>query len=380
VVEDRPAPLVTVITPTYNRVRWLPEAIESVFAQTLTDFEHIVLDDGSTDDTASLLEEWASREPERFRWTSHENMGQIATVNKGFTMARGQYVFLLNSDDFLYPEALERLVEGLQADPDALAVFSDYRVIDEDGQSIMEIGPSDITSVDIIRQQISVGAGVMYTRRMVEALGGWNPEYTVIPDFEFWIRGALLGRYRHVPGVLAVWRAHPGAVTKSHAGHRSAEEFIRLADWLFAKEDLPEEIRAIEADAYRNLYMICGLQMLPEMNRPEDRFVVVDRVGWELNLRSRDQSVEQELLQWQEHAGRVEENYRNIDALAKARTKQYEVERARSGQLEAILALREQELEVARADAAELSRQLERNKVELESARTTSSWFSRRRR
>jgi len=99
-------PLVTVVTPVYNREDYLEEVILSVLGQDYPNIEFIVLDDGSTDGTLQVI--WKYRE--RLRWESHANMGQTRTVNKGFSMAKGEIVGVVNSDDPLLPGAIREIV------------------------------------------------------------------------------------------------------------------------------------------------------------------------------------------------------------------------------------------------------------------------------
>ena len=90
-----PQPLVTVVTPTYNAASYLAETIESVLAQTYAHIEYIVLDDGSTDDTLRVLKQYDGR----LHWETQPNMGEALTVNKGWDMARGEDVVIVNADD-----------------------------------------------------------------------------------------------------------------------------------------------------------------------------------------------------------------------------------------------------------------------------------------
>ena len=355
-------PVVSVITPTYNRRHFLPTTIGSVFAQTLAEIEMIVLDDGSTDDTVSLLQEWAEREPERFRWDRHDNMGQVRTVNKGFEMARGEYLYVLNSDDYIYPDCLERLVAGLRANPDAVIAFGDWRVVDEDDQVIYELELADLSSIDIIRNMIPVGAGVLYSRRIVDANHGWNPEYPISPDFEFWLKASLVGPLVHVPGYAAVWRQHGETITVQSRGLANTEQFFRLYQWYFGQDDLPEEIRAVEAEAYRNLHIVCAIGMMEDAPKATDRFVLLDRWAWTVDAQANKTSLEAELLAHQEQAVRFFE----LDAV---RLQQIEDERAYAGRLEALSSERLTELEAERAHAARLAELAESRLRELEAER-----------
>ena len=337
---EHSSPRVTIVTPAFNRASFLPETIESVFAQTFTDFEYIVLDDGSTDETQEVLREWEQREPERFRWTSHPNMGQIRTVNKGFEMAQGDYLYVLNSDDYLYPECLEHLVAAFESAPDAVLAYGDWCVIDADGELIAQTANTQLTPTQIIRDVITVGAGVMYTRELVDAVGGWNPEYPVMPDFELWIKALLIGPYVHTPHLTAVWRSHPDAITVASRGRTTADQMIKLFDRFFSHPDLPEEFREIEVEAYRNLFIVCGISLTDVFVPHDGRFSIFDRYSWNQDVTAKRPKLEDEYIAWRNHATRLQE-------LDEVRLKQLHDERAHSAQLEAIAASIQSQLDEA---------------------------------
>src|SRR4051795_11065143 len=125
-------PPVSIVLATYNRRDWLRMAIDSVLDQSYPNLELLVMDDGSSDETPELLEDYARRHPpERFRFSRHENMGQARTLNRGYEMARGDILGYLSDDDVLALDAVSRLVPPLLATPGAVAVYPGYHMIDE---------------------------------------------------------------------------------------------------------------------------------------------------------------------------------------------------------------------------------------------------------
>jgi len=116
-----------VLVPTYNNARYLPAAVDSILAQGYRDFEVIVLDDGSTDDTAGALAPYR----DRIRYEYHRNCGIAETRNRALQLATGELIAFLDSDDVWEPDHLETKVAALDAMPAAAAVFGDFRVIDE---------------------------------------------------------------------------------------------------------------------------------------------------------------------------------------------------------------------------------------------------------
>jgi glycosyltransferase involved in cell wall biosynthesis len=300
-------PRVTVVTPTFNRADFLPETIESVLMQDYPNLELLVLDDGSTDDTPALLESYATRYPQRVRWTRHVNMGQAKTLNCGFEMASGELLCILNSDDLLLDGAITRLTSELVSDGSAIAAYPDFRVIDESGGTIVELLMPPYSFEEMARSQNNfLGPGVIFTKEMALQLHGWDPSYRIMPDFDFWMRGALLGPYLHVPIVLASLRRHTGSITVEGQGAEAISERFRFIESFYDRPDLPDDIASTRADAYRNLYIISGISMLPEFNRAEDRFVIHDRLAWASDSGAVGRSVESELLAERERANRLQ--------------------------------------------------------------------------
>ena len=305
---DSQQPLVTILTPSFNRADFLPETIASVLAQDYPHVEHLVLDDGSTDGTPALLERYERTHAGRFRSVRHENMGQPRTLNRGFELARGELAADLVSDDTLLEHAIAHLVAALLAEDRALAAFPDYRVIDEHGTAIVDVVSKSYSFAEMVRTQNNfLSPGVLFKKTLAKQLGGWDDSYRIIPDFDFWLRGGLRGEYVHVPEILATWRQHSGSITVAGHGTEEAPERLRLIAEFFARADLPSEIRALEPEAYRNVYFIVALGALPEINRPEDRFVVHDRLAWSQDSRAQGTTIESELLAQTERADRLDE-------------------------------------------------------------------------
>ena len=124
------------LLPTYNNARYLPAALDSIFAQTFRDFEVLVVDDGSTDDTTAALGPYA----ERIRYEYHANRGIGETRNRALQLARGELVAFLDSDDVWEPEHLATKVAALDALPEAAGVFGEFRIIDGAGTLVTPDG------------------------------------------------------------------------------------------------------------------------------------------------------------------------------------------------------------------------------------------------
>ncbi|WP_186424847.1 glycosyltransferase family 2 protein [Cupriavidus metallidurans] len=246
-------PLVSIITPTFNQAKFIAETIESVLTQTYPNIEYIILDDGSTDETQQVLKEYG----ERATIESQKNMGQARTLNKGWAMARGTYLAYLSSDDVLYPDAIARLVNALEADPTRVCAFPDCDLIDEDSRVIKRnvCRPFDLCDL-VVKQECYIGPGALFRRDAFVKAGGWKPELRLAPDREFWIRLATYGSFHFVDATLAGYRMHPRSISYSDVSEQTSMEYLNVLDHYFAGHDIPPEIHSRKDEAYAHALFI----------------------------------------------------------------------------------------------------------------------------
>ncbi len=198
-------PLVSIVTPTYNQAQYLAATMDSMLAQDYPAIEYIVLDDGSTDNTAAVLDRYTGR----VRWERQANMGQSRTLNKGWRACRGEYIGYLSSDDLLLPHAISTLVRALQVDPSAVVAYCDFDLIDQHGERVGSVRAPDFDHRQMLELLICPpGPGALFRRTVFESTGGWNENLRKIPDFEFWLRAARFGSFVRLPEVLAQYRVH----------------------------------------------------------------------------------------------------------------------------------------------------------------------------
>ncbi len=249
-------PRVSVITPAFNRASLLEETILSVLGQDYPNLEYIVLDDGSEDGTVEVIK----RFQDRLRWDSHANMGETRTVNKGFSMAEGDIIGVVSSDDPLLPGAVSKAVQRLRQKPDVVVVYPDWQIIDAEGGVIESILAHEFESAaDMVRRHHCLpGPGAFFRREMVEELGGRDEQFQYVGDLEFWFRAGLLGRFERIPETLATWRLHSDSGMVSHRGAVMAEEHVRAVDKLYARSDLPAAITDVKREAYSSAYYMAG--------------------------------------------------------------------------------------------------------------------------
>lgn len=196
---------VSVIVPTYNYARFLPEALESVRAQTHLDWECIVVDDGSTDETASLMRAEAANDG-RVRCVSQSNRGPSAARNRGIAESTGEYVQFLDADDQLPPTKLEHQVFAMEADPSIGIVYSDARFFRDSAIDVLAYrapGPRPSTAPGpsssdpllraLIENSIMMVEGPLVRRRVIATVGPFDESLSRAEDWQYWLRCALAG-------------------------------------------------------------------------------------------------------------------------------------------------------------------------------------------
>jgi glycosyltransferase involved in cell wall biosynthesis len=251
--------LVTLVTPTYNQAGYLPETLDSVLAQTHPALEYIVIDDGSRDETPEVMARYAGR----LTALRHDNMGQAATLNKGWAMARGRYIGYLSSDDLLLPHAVERLAGVLDARPDVVCVFPDSDLIDARSQIIRRAvcRPFDLEDT-VVQQECYIGPGALFRREAFETVGGWRPELRLAPDREFWMRLAALGRIEFLQESLALYRTHPESTSFTAASEAASQEYLRVLDEFYARPSVSDSLLRRKGEAYARASLLLARNAL----------------------------------------------------------------------------------------------------------------------
>ena len=315
-------PLVTIIVPAYNRAGGLLEAtLDSILGQDYSNLECLVLDDGSTDETPQVLERYAAANPERMRWERHDNMGQAKTINRGFEMARGELIGYLNSDDLFLPGAIAKLATLLVENPGAALAYPAYRIIDEDGETIADMMPPEYTAAEAVRlHNCIVNVGAIYRRRVIERIGGWDPTFIYLADFDWCVRAYSAGAFLRHPDVLACWRNHPGSANYA-PGLEAAREQTRMLDKIYAGDDVSDELLAVRDEAYRNAY-ICAAFAMGGVNKAEGRFFVHDTLAREVSSRMPESESEMNARMRQRLTNLEKRDKRLADMVARLRAEQ----------------------------------------------------------
>jgi teichuronic acid biosynthesis glycosyltransferase TuaG len=206
---------VSVVIPVYNGERFIKQAVKSVLNQTHTDFELIVVNDGSTDQTEAVLVPWM----DRIRYLKKENGGTASALNAGIRLATGEWFAWLSADDIFYPDKLKKQVAFFKRHPHCDLVYTDYHVINSQGRKLYRVrSPYYENRRRMIRKLLDHcfinGSTVMARIRCFRESGLFNETLPFVQDYEMWLR--LVGRYSfgHIAEPLGGYRKH--ATNRSH--------------------------------------------------------------------------------------------------------------------------------------------------------------------
>jgi glycosyltransferase involved in cell wall biosynthesis len=223
-------PTISVLMPAYNAGRYVAAAVESILTQTYTDFEFLIIDDGSTDRTPRVLKRYAARDP-RIRLVSRPNRGLVPTLNEGLALARGEFIARMDADDIALPHRFERQIAYMREHPDIICVGSAVMTMDQAGRDLIESGyPPDHETI----QELSLRGRpnlwhptAMMRREAVMAIGGYREEMKAGEDHDLWLRLGERGRLANLDEVLLRYRIHPGS--KGQSENELSNHYSKMA-------------------------------------------------------------------------------------------------------------------------------------------------------
>ncbi|MFW6122969.1 MAG: glycosyltransferase, partial [Thermodesulfobacteriota bacterium] len=217
-VEPRPQgqpgsspPLISVVIPTHNRAGYVAEAVHSALSQRFPELEVVVVDDGSTDDTAAILARIADP---RLRYIPKPKSNAPDTRNHCIAAARGEWLLWLDSDDLLLPGWLARLKSIVEGGSKADVYYGNLEVVDAQGRRLNIIRYEDFAGKNaLLLARLVPGnplplPGSLIRKALLEEVGGFDVEFTRAHDYELWTRLAPRARFRHVPFLAVQWRWH----------------------------------------------------------------------------------------------------------------------------------------------------------------------------
>jgi len=237
-------PNVSVVMGVYNGSRYIKEAVGSILSQTFGDFELIIVDDGSTDDTIRKIQEFTD---ERIVWASVCHGGLTRALNYGIRLARGRYVARMDADDIALPMRFEKQVEFLEQHPEVGAVGTAYEVLLENGERRKPNVPLLTTSERIKKTLPKLNpifhGSALIRRKVLEKVGAYDESFRLAQDYDLWFRIARSHELANLDEVLMIrregketlqkeniqnWYGIKARVKAIHAGNSGLQSLVHL--------------------------------------------------------------------------------------------------------------------------------------------------------
>lgn len=246
---------ISVLMPVYNGETFLQEALDSILGQTYTDFEFIIIDDGSEDGTSNLLD--ACTDPRVIRLRNEKNKGNYAARNEGLTLAQGKYICVMDADDIANPDRFSTQVAYLETHQDVVAVGSRYLF------SNGYLRPVPLMYEEIclylLEENCFLHSSLMIRTDALRKLGGYREEFVYSSDYDLICRLSLLGKIENMPDVLMTYRWHASQISQRYC-KKQRECAIRICRqyqlafitrYKSAKQTIPDERMLLYPDMGR---------------------------------------------------------------------------------------------------------------------------------
>ena len=203
---------ISIVLPVYNGAGYLAESIESVLNQTYANWELIIVNDCSTDNSLSIALDYAAKDARIKVFSNIENLKLPNTLNVGFEHASGEYYTWTSDDNKYKPDALHVMAECLEKNPSAVMVYANYTTIDSNGnliESVKKPEPKYMFAGNV------VGACFLYTAEAAKKVGQYDAGVFLAEDYDFWIRLYKVGKVLHIRDDLYYYRIHEKSLTET---------------------------------------------------------------------------------------------------------------------------------------------------------------------
>ena len=260
-------PRISVLLPVYNNVQYLKKAVLSILQQSFTNFEMILIDDGSSDGTEHLVQQLAEQDA-RIRLVQRPNKGLIASLNEGINLVRSPFIARMDADYFSFINRLSIQYTYMTDHPDVVAVGSYIKFMDsQDRMYRKKFFSSGQKLLDDFRWGCPlVHPAVMMRTDAVQKIGGYSPEFPSAEDYALWLRMLSFGRMDTIPQVLLAYRVHGQSISHVHARQQRDSTLRAQAIWLSGQEWT------------RDICQLSATQLLNSLLSPEEQRELLARM------------------------------------------------------------------------------------------------------
>jgi glycosyltransferase involved in cell wall biosynthesis len=256
VVEKQP--LVSIVTPSYNKGPFIEETIMSIQTQIYRHIEHIVMDGGSDDETLSILKKYEGR----IFWKSEPDSGQSDAINKGWKMAKGEIISYLNADDTYFPDTVLRVVQYFKSHPDISIVYGDGVLSKETGEVIgtYHAGPYHFSEL-LYGRNFILQPTVFFRRELLDEVGYIDPTLHLVMDLDYWIRAGAKYQFGYIEKPLAGAKIYADAKSIALL-HKNADELATIAKKFYSSSAVNRDVIPSENEVLNYIYCKGGLDCM----------------------------------------------------------------------------------------------------------------------
>ena len=205
--------LVSIVLPVYNGERFLSESIDSIIEQTYQNWELIIIDDCSSDSSPDIAKEYVARDSRIKYYRNEHNLKLPRSLNRGFSLAQGDYLTWTSDDNMYLPEAISRMVSAMD-EQHVEFVFATCHVINENGE-IVEVWAAPQDYQTAIMKGDFVGACFLYTRNVYNTVGEYDANKFLVEDYDYWLRIFCRFKVYNITDCLYKYRWHDGSLTST---------------------------------------------------------------------------------------------------------------------------------------------------------------------
>lgn len=271
-------PTISVIIPAYNAENTILETIKSVRQQTFSDFEIIIINDGSTDRTLELLE---NIEDNRLKIFSYENGGLSVARNRGISQASGEYIAFLDADDLWTPDKLELQLKALQQHSEAGVAYSWTYYMNEQGTSshpgISRFFEGDVRANLLVNNFIASGSNPLIRRQAIKSVGDFDSTCAGCADWDYWLRLSAKWHFVVVPKHQIFYRQSSGSMSSAKVQHME-DDGLRVIEKTF--QTVPVELKFLKNRSLAWFYQYCTQQYLKQDVSNTKALLVAEQKLW----------------------------------------------------------------------------------------------------
>lgn len=238
-------PKISIVLPTYNGSHYIKDSINSIIQQTETDWELIIINDCSTDETLSICEEFVKKDKRIKVFTNKENLKLPASLNAGFSKATGKYLTWTSDDNLYKPKAFEIMLKYLEEHPETDFVSADIDWVDENLQKFCQHSSFCKRETPLSLTYIcNIGACFLYTKEIADKVGKYDESAFLAEDYDYWCRIALYGTMKYLKDVLYLYRTNPYSLSSQReeackeAGNKIRNKYYNQLLEKYAKNSL----------------------------------------------------------------------------------------------------------------------------------------------